>query len=330
MSEPNKTTDLPPERGWQAELGAFWRQLPDRWLFVILASAWLAFFHFLGNPERGYTNTSSLFVWAEWVYGKSADDAHGRLMPLVVLGLLWWKREDLLAVPKGNWWPAIALVGLALVLHVLGFMVQQARVCMVAFAVGLYGLMGVVWGWRWLRASFFPFFLLGFSVPISSPIQGITFPMRLMATRITVFFIQSILGMNVIQDGTRIFDAEGRFSYEIEAACSGLRSLIATVALATIYGFMNFKSPFRRLTMIALAFPLAVAGNVLRLCLIMIVAEAFGQEAGNYVHDNSWLSLLPYVPALVGIGVAGHFLREDRGTKPVSPAPVNLTEEQAA
>jgi exosortase len=219
---------------------------------------------------------------------------------------------------------------LALALHVLGFMVQQARICLVAFAVGLYGIMGLVWGWRWLRASFFPFFLLGFCVPISSPIQGITFPLRMMATEITVFFIHSILGMNVIQDGTRIYDAEGRFSYEIEAACSGLRSLIATVALATIYAFMNFKSPVRRLTMIALAFPLAVAGNVLRLCLIMIVAEAFGQEAGNFVHDNSWLSMLPYVPALVGIGVAGHWLREDRGAKPPAPPAVNLAQEPAA
>ena len=64
--------------------------------------------------------------------------------------------------------------------------------------------------------------------------------------------------------------------------------------------------------MTAAAVPLAVAANVLRLTTIIVAAEAFGQKAGNFVHENSWLSLMPYVPAIGGILLIGHWLRENK------------------
>ena len=91
-----------------------------------------------------------------------------------------------------------------------------------------------------------------------------------------------------------------------------MRSLTATVAIALIYAFVAFKSPWRRAIMIASAIPLAVAANVVRLTTIIVASETFGQEAGNYVHNSSWLSLLPYIPAIAGVLFLGHLFREDR------------------
>ena len=71
--------------------------------------------------------------------------------------------------------------------------------------------------------------------------------------------------------------------------------------------------------MIAAGFPLAVAGNVTRLLVIIIVSEAFGQKTGQWVHDNSFFSLLPYIPPIVGIIVIGHLLREQNPEDPVQP-----------
>ncbi len=330
MSDAGNRSGERAEPGLLAEISEVWRQLPDRRLFLVLFAGWLGFFHWVGNAERGYINTSSLFGWVNWVYSQNSDDAHGRLIPFVVLALLWWKRQELLAIPKAPWWPALGLVVFGLMLHVLGFMVQQSRISLVGFVLGLYGITGMVWGWRWLARTFFPVLLFAFCVPLASALQGITFPMRLMVTKITTLLMGKILALNIIQDGTRIYDAQGNFRYDVEAACAGLRSLTATLALTTIFGFMNFKSPVRRLVMIASAFPLAVMGNVVRLSLIILVADAFGQKWGNYVHDSSWLSLLPYVPAIAGIGVLGHLLREDRSPpKPPSPPPADRNPEIA-
>jgi exosortase len=297
---------------FRSEFGDFWRGIPDKGLFSCLLAGWVALFHFLGNTTFGYTKTASLFGWLHYAYGASTDDEHGYIIPFVVLGLFWWKRAELLAVPKKHWWPALLLFVFALLLHIAGYMVQQTRISVIAFFMGVYGLMGVVWGPRWLRASFFPYLLFAFCLPLNTVVDTITFPLRLLATHITSALCHTALGINVIQDGTRIFDAAGAYQYEVAAACSGIRSLTAIFALTTVYGFMTFRSPWRTALIIASAFPLAVAANVLRLLSIIIASEVFSPAAGQFVHQNSWISLLPYVPAIVGMLVIGHWLREAR------------------
>jgi exosortase len=188
--------------------------------------------------------------------------------------------------------------------------------------------MGLTWGPHWLRASFFPFFLFVFCVPMANLADRISFPLRLLATHITSVVCRAGLGINVLEDGTRIFDSNGAYQYEVAAACSGIRSLVATFALATIYAFAMFKSPWRRLLVVFSAFPLAVASNVIRLTFIIVSAEAFGQSAGNYVHKNGWLSLLPYAAAIGGILLVGYWLREDRLGQPTIEQPILAGPEQ--
>jgi exosortase len=314
IAESRADGGVPP--GFRLELERCWRQLPDKLLFFALLAAWVLFFQFWGNCTLGYARTPSLFGWLENMYRGSVDDEHGRLIPLVVLFLFWWKRKELLAVPKRRWWPAAGLLLLAVALQILSFMVQQTQISAVAFFVGLYALMGLTWGPQWLRASFFPFFLFVFCVPMANLADGISFPLRLLATHITSVICHVGLGINVLQDGTRLFDPNGAYQYEVAAACSGIRSLLATFALATIYAFVMLKTPWRRLLVVFSAFPLAVASNVIRLTSIIVSAEAFGQSAGNYVHKNGWLSLLPYAVAMGGIWFVGRWLREDRTRRP--------------
>lgn len=306
MSDTRPTPDKP--AGLLDEVVEFWRSMPDKSLFFILLAAWVFFFHFLGNPTFGYTKTPSLFAWLNYAYHNSNDDQHGFLVPFVVLALLYVKRKELIPVQKTNWWPALTLVVTGLLLHVVGYVVQQTRISVFAFFVGLYGLTGLVWGPRWLKASFFPFFLFVFCVPIATMSEKITFPLRVLATKTTVGLAQTVLGIDVVQNGTSIWEPSGRYQYEVAAACSGLRSLTAIFALATIYGFLEFRENWKRLVIIASAFPLAVIGNVVRLTTIIVAAETFGQSAGNYVHESFWFSLLPYVPPIAGLIFLGHWL----------------------
>jgi len=302
--------------GFRLECERCWRQLPDKLLFVALFASWVLFFQFWGNCTLGYSPTPSLYGWLAYMYRGSVDDEPGILIPFVVLFLFWWKRNEFLAAPKRLWWPAAALLLLALALQILSFMVQQTQISAVSFFVGLYALTGLTWGPHWLRASFFPFFLFVFCVPMANLTEPISLPLRLVATHITSVVCHVGLGINVLQEGTRIFDSHGAYQYEVAAACSGIRSLVATLALATIYAFVKLRSPWRRLLVVFSAVPLAVASNVLRLTSIIVSAEAFGQSAGNYVHKNYWLSLLPYMVAMGGIGLVGRWLREDRTRRP--------------
>jgi exosortase len=318
-------SDLGRGHGWWSDCQAAWRSMPRKFMFLVLLGGWIALFHFWGNAALAYANTPSLFGWWWDVSTRGlgetgwnplaifdSEESFVFLAPLVVFGLFWWKRTEFLSLPKRAWWPAIGLLVLALVMHLVGYLVQQARVSLLAFFVGVYALTGLTWGPRWLRASFFPFLLFGFCLPLANQADYVTFPLRLLATSITTTLSHVALGINVLQEGTRIYDSTGAYQYEVAAACSGIRSLSAIQALAIVYGFITFKTAWRRWVMIASGFPLAVAANVFRLTIIIIAAEAFGREAGNRVHDSEWFSLVPYVPAIAGIILLGHWLSEDK------------------
>ena len=101
MSEPETSAKTSrPSAG--EELLRFWRAMPDMPLFLVLLGTWLVFFHLLGNSTFGYVDTASLFGWMNYAYGSSKDDELGYIIPLIVLGLCYWKRDELLAAPKRN------------------------------------------------------------------------------------------------------------------------------------------------------------------------------------------------------------------------------------
>jgi len=293
------------------------QQFPHREFFWALLAAWLVLFHLVGNSTLGYVKTSSLFAWMIHIYEWNPDDTHGYFVPALVLVLLWWKRAELLPLPKRSWWPALVLLAGAMLLHILGFLAQQARISILGFYFGVYALTGLVWGGAWMRATIFPFCLLVFCVPVGTLTEVITFPLRQLATTITVAISHAAIGINVIQDGTQILEPGGRFKYEIAAVCSGLRSLTALFVLTLIYGFMFFKKFAHRGVIVLVAFPAALASNVLRLLMIVIAAELFGQKGGNYVHNSTVLSFLPYVVGFSMVYLTGKLLHR----KPARPVP---------
>jgi len=315
MAEPTQPAPTLAEE-FLVEFRAFWAWLPDKPLFFTLLGAWAGLFHFLGHCSFNFTDQPSLFAWMWGAWSAEALEAeHGKLVPVVVLILLWLRRNELLATPTRRWLPALAGVALALVLHVLAFTVQQPRVSMVALAGGVWCLVGLVWGPGWLRKTFFPFLLLGFCVPLEALGEGLLFQLRLLVTQLSVGIGHNLLGLDVLRDGTAIFNTARTFNYDVAPACSGIRSLTSLLAVTTIYGYVAFRAPWKRAVMMALAAPLAVAGNVARITTVIILAEAFGHKAGAAAETN-----LGYVTFAVAIGLmflAGWLMR-DKAAPPVT------------
>lgn len=347
MTDPRKDSERPLAQGvlggFRTDFLGCWRRLPNKGFFLVLLAGWLAFFHFLGNSTLGYVHSSSLFMFmltayhpnlpawlqtlnfgevAHWL-GES-EEGYCILVPFVVLGLYWWKRKTLMALALRLWPPGLLIVGAALLVHVFAFLVQQPKLSIVALLTGLYGIMGLAWGPAWLRRGFFPFFLLVFCIPLGTPAQPITFRLRLLVCRLVELVCNNLLAIDVQRRGTLLFSPSGQYQYEVAAACSGLRSLIATVGLATVFAFVSFHTWWKRGLMIAVAFPLAVLGNLVRMLAIVFAAEIAGQAAGNRVHEGGPLglfSLLPYLLAFVGLFLVGHWLRERAPLAPIPAAP---------
>jgi len=306
------------------DLIPFGRAMPNAGVLLCWVMAWAALFHFWGNSTLGYVKTPSLFGWWSWTIARIDDQkVLAYVMPAVTLGLIWWRWAEIAALPKRVWWPALGLLLLAILLHVAGYRVQQARVSVVAFFAGIYAMTGLVWGWAWLRAAFFPFALLVFCVPMGSGAEPLTVPLRLLATKITAVLCH-VLGVNVIHQGNLLLDAAGDYQYEVAAVCSGIRSITEILGFSVICAYICFKSAWRRILVVGAAIPMAVTANVCRLTMIVLAAETFGRSAGEYVHNSFWVSLVPYVPAFGGIGLVAYWLRENRkrGARTAEPAPL--------
>jgi exosortase len=289
-----------------------WQRLPNKVFFFSLLAVWLALFHFLGNSLLGYVHTRSLFIWLYGDYNNpnpTADDGPVSLIPFLVVWLFWRKRHDLLALPLKVWWPGIIFLAAAAGLHLAGYVVQQPRCSVLALFVGIFGLMGLAWGRAWLKEGIFPYWLFVFSIPMQALVTPVTFKLRLLVTWLTAT-VANLLTINVTRVGTQLMSPDGSFQYDVAAACSGMRSLVAIFLLATVYGFVLFRSPGKRAFMMALALPLSVLGNFTRLMCIIVAAEMGGQSMGNFVHENAFFSLLPYIPAFAGLWLAGRWLEK--------------------
>ena len=305
---------------WWQDTRECWRRLPNKAFFFTLLAAWLLLFQFWGNSIFSYVHTPSLFAWLHFLYtvgGENNDSSYGELIPFLVVGLFWWKRKELLALPLQIWWPALLPLAAALALHLVGFMVQQPLFSIVALFLGIYALTGLAWGRAWLRHSRYPFFLFVFSIPLAAHLNFILFPLRLLVTWL-VEMVAHAVGIGVIRQGTQLLDPSGAYGYDVAAACGGMRSLIAVFLLATVVAFGLLRSPWNRIFLMVLSAPLAVLGNMLRLLAIILAAEMGGQSWGNYVHEGGpfgLISLLPYVPGMIGLLWAGRWLEKREAKK---------------
>lgn len=286
-----------------------WDRVPEKWGFIVLAAAWALLFQFFGHCQFNYTQTPSLFAWMWGAWSSEALDCEqGKMIPFAMLGIVWFKRETIISSLGKVWWPALIPLFGACLLHLFGYLIQQPRISIIAFFIGLYSLIGLVWGMKALRTTFFPMLLFVFCIPLGSFVQGVTQGLRMFATAITHLILTSVMGIDVVRQGTQLFDPSGAYNYDVRAACSGIRSMATLLAITTIFGMLLFKTLWRRLAMISLAIPLAIICNVLRLVAIVVAAKAFDAHAGELVHE--YFGYVTYAVAIGGTMLLARLLRE--------------------
>lgn len=313
--------ELPAEKGFWEEFQTHWNAMPDKVVCGVLLAAWILLFQFYGWASSIAGQSHSLFVWMWQKWSDPSNDAsHAKLIPWVALYLLWARRERLARFCAGVWWPGLLILGMALVLHVIGFVVQQPRFSMVALFSGAWGLLGLVWGWETLKATFFPFFIFGFCVPVGGTFAlGLTLPLRIVAAKATMFVAHNLMGIDIVRTGTTLSDPSVKWHFDVAAECSGIRSFVALLAISTIFSVLTMRKFWKRAVMILMTIPLALICNIFRLTTIILAAKAFqqsdqGQAAGHLVDE--WFGYVTYAVAIGLLLLAGRWLKEKPASSP--------------
>ncbi|MEE8576865.1 MAG: exosortase/archaeosortase family protein [candidate division Zixibacteria bacterium] len=202
--------------------------------------------------------------------------SHGFLIPVVSAWLLWQKREKLSTqiVSRDNKGLILLLAGISLFVAAnAGAEYFSLRVSMV---VCLFGLIYFMFGRELVRMSWFEIAFLCFMMPIPYVIYfAATFPMQLLASKVTAFVLNAI-GMGVVRQGN-IIHIQG-FSLEVAEACSGLRSIMSLLALGALYAHLTQRRMSSKLILFLSTIPIAVLANVLRVLVTSLIAYTVSDQ----------------------------------------------------
>ena len=256
------------------------------WLAVVAAFIFL--FGVEGNNEEATNQGRSAMGWmvGRWMWAKT-DMSHGWVIPLVSLAMVWVLRKNLQEASHRVNWGALGVIIVALLLYLVGMRVQQTVLVLLSLIWLIWGIPFLFLGWRVARILFFPCAYLVFCIPMTF-LDYLTFPLRLVSSSVSVGLLNG-LGIPVAQSGTAIFIKVGEgLALDVAHPCSGLRYLLAMVALTTAYAYFTQHTALKRGILILAAVPLAMAGNIARITLIALVGVVFGQEfALGFYHDYS-------------------------------------------
>jgi EpsI family protein len=254
-------------------------------LCVAVAAAGLAVFHLYGNSTRGYISSPSLFYWwgFQWVNPRS-ETQHGFIILAVSL---WLAARNARRIPAAEGGDAALAAALAMVagigLHVVGFVAEQARVSIVGLLLYAWGVIALAGGPRWARAAAFPVAFMVFAIPLNV-LDTVGFWLRMWVVGSSAGIVHAV-GVAVLVNGTKLLSPDGSYNYDVAAACSGVRSLMALGALSLLLGYLMLRPWWLRILLFAISFPLVYVGNVARIVAVVLAARAGGQAWGDRAHD---------------------------------------------
>jgi exosortase A len=169
---------------------------------------------------------------------------------------------------------------------------QFALVAMLILAVP------AVLGWGVARRIAFPLFFLFFAVPFGD----FTMPKLMEWTAHFTILGLRFSGIPVHAEGLRFVIPTG--SWSVVEACSGVRYLIASVTVGTLFAYLTYRSLTRRLLFVLVSFLVPIIANWARAYMIVMIGHLSGNKLAVGVDHliYGWLFFGIVILAMFWIG----------------------------
>lgn len=239
-----------------------------------------------------------------YVWHHLGDWGHTLVVPLVTGWLIWMERDRLLARPFATAPAGLLLILLGLVAYLAtlfgpGFLqLHNARA--IGVALTLFGVAVTGCGWSAMRVLWFPLlYLVAFGQYLSPQVLApVTERLQdLAAGGAHVMF--ELLGYETTRVGSLLTLDRGGSTrpLDVAEACSGMRMLMAFLALGTFIAWTGLPALWQRVVLVLLGVPIAIVVNILRITTQGILD---GWDTGFTVGAaHSTISLIWLVPALL-------------------------------
>jgi len=221
-----------------------------------------------------YRDTAATMVGIWW---RSDTFQHAFLVLPIGLWLVWRQRKELAAqTPRAQPWVLLALLAAAAAwliaeLVVVNVVSQFALVAMLVAAVP------AVLGWQIARAILFPLLFLFFAVPFGE----FMLPWLMERTADFAVLALQLSAVPVYREGLQFVIPTG--SWSVVEECSGVRYLIASFMVGTLFAYLNFRSWKRRATFMVVALAVPIVANWMRAYLIVMLGHLSGNKLATGV-----------------------------------------------
>ena len=243
-------------------------------------------------------------VWARWfpawgqgggvyqrIVGGESYYTHGPLAILVAIAIavLLIRHTRIAVKPRPRLGGALLL--LCLFVHLGSCLAGITFVSAFSIVGVLAALILMLWGGQALRRGWFPLAMLLFAVPLPEiAIADLNFRLKTAAAGWAVG-LANMLGIIAVRSGNQVF-LEGNKELVIANVCSGLRTLISLLAFGALYAYVCRLRGWWRFVLFAMALPVAVASNAVRVLGLIVVADFFGADAAvGWFHGFSGMMI---------------------------------------
>ncbi|MGD9110325.1 MAG: exosortase/archaeosortase family protein [Phycisphaerales bacterium] len=233
--------------------------------------------------------------------------SHGFLIPLFSLYFLQQSKSEILNLrTKPNY--------LGLFFLICGILLYPLNVIQIGFGylspLSMIATLGAIvlflGGWKLVKYTWLPVAYLVFAVPLPDRYyRAVTIPMRIWAATASATLLDMVKDVEATATGV-IVDVvyKGQLlepSLDVAEACSGMRLLMAFLALGVAMAYLHKRPIWHRLVLLASTIPIAILCNIVRVTVTGFI-YVFGNPkyAQGIYHDLLGLSMLGIAFALYG------------------------------
>ena len=248
------------------------------------------------------------------IWARSDTFAHGFLVAPISLWLIWRARHAVLAEPLRPSFLVLPLLAGAGFAWLLGELAAVAAVSQFALTALVVLAVPAVLGLAAARKIAFPLAFLFFSVPFGE----FALPQLMEWTATATIQGLRLSGIPVYREGLHFVIPSG--SWSVVEACSGVRYLIASLMVGTLFAYLSYRSLKRRLIFVAVSFIVPILANWLRAYMIVMLGHFSGNKLAVGVDHliYGWLFFGVVIMAMFWIGARW---REDPGMPGDAPSP---------
>jgi len=237
--------------------------------------------------------------------------SHGFLIPVFSLYFIKQRKEEILRSVQNNDFSPNYLGLFFLVCVVLFYpfnivQLQYGYLRPISMIATLGAIVLFLGGWRLVKYTWLPILFLIFAVPLPHRYYvSLTMPMRQLAASVATALLNLVGGIRATVNGV-VIDViyKGRQlepSLNVAEACSGMRLLMAFLALGVVMAYLHQRPLWQRLVLLVSTIPIAIFCNIVRVTVTgFIYVLIHPKYTQGIYHDALGLMMLPLAFGLYG------------------------------